>query len=94
MHPPIPDARPWYVATFVLACLWVVSALVFSDLCLSFGGGGNSCKSRFDYPEIVAFFAMLGTVYGIPLTLLAGLGAAVQSIRRARWRRKHASLAA
>lgn len=67
----------WKIVAFA-ATAWIGSLLVFSDLCLSFGGGGrSSCKSTFEYPDFVAGLAIVGAAVLGPVLLLLGTVASV-----------------
>ncbi|GAA0556264.1 hypothetical protein [Rheinheimera aquimaris] len=56
---------------------------MFADLCLSFGGGGNSgCISHFNYPDLITGIAIAGVVLLIPVFCIAGLVALVVTFFR------------
>lgn len=78
--------RLWVIVLFLLI-LWGCCVLVFSDLCLNFGGGGP-CTSKFDYPDLVVLIAMLGT-FGltlvVPVLVVGALVVTVVKVLRSRW---------
>jgi hypothetical protein len=77
------DALTWWKVTGFVVFLWLVSVLIFSDLCLSFGGGNNSgCHSHFNYPEFVALMAIVFTASGPAVILFLLLVSTVLSIRK------------
>ena len=57
----------YWLLTLFTGAAWLGCALIFADLCLSFGGGNNSgCVSSFNYPDIITGIAIAGVVLLIP----------------------------
>lgn len=73
----------YWLLTLFTGAAWVGCALIFADLCLSFGGGNNSgCTSTFDYPDIITAIAIFGVVILIPAFCVAGFVALVATFFR------------
>ena len=84
------DAVIWWAMTGISLLFWIGSILIFSDLCLSFGGGDNSgCESHFNYSEfwglIAIFYTVSGPIVIIFLALISSILSAMKyfSTRRA-----------
>ncbi|MDP2715210.1 hypothetical protein [Rheinheimera sp.] len=68
----------YWLLTLFIAAAWLGCAVIFVDLCLSFGGGNNSgCVSSFDYPDVITGIAIAGVVLLIPAFCVTGLVALV-----------------
>mgnify|MGYP006193731805 FL=1 len=73
----------YWLLTLFTGIAWLGCAAVFADLCLSFGGGGNSgCISHFNYPDLITGIAIAGVVLLIPVFCIAGLVALVVTFFR------------
>jgi len=73
----------YWLLTLFTGAAWVGCALIFADLCLSFGGGNNSgCGSSFNYPDVIKAMAIIGVMLLIPVFCVIGMVALVVTFFR------------
>ncbi|WP_415831658.1 hypothetical protein [Kerstersia similis] len=82
--------RLWWGLCLAGTALWGLALVVFSDSCLSFGGGQNVCQSQLNLPD---WFRMAALAYvplgGVAVPVLWFMVFYV-AVRRAQQRRIHA----
>lgn len=73
----------YWLLTLFTGAAWGGCALIFADLCLSFGGGNNrGCVSSFNYPDIITGVAIAGVVLLIPVFCVIAMVALLVTLFR------------